>query len=116
MKRKIYTVISVILLVVLYAVIFGFSAQTGEESGRLSHMVSKRLVQLADFFGTKDWMEWEIDSKAALIDLLVRKTAHFSEYAVLGFLEYGLGRAVGYGGRMRRDAAIFFHISYNRCP
>lgn len=90
MKRKIYTVISVILLVILYAVIFGFSAQTGEESGGLSHMVSKRLVQLADFFDTKDWMEWEIDAKAALIDLLVRKTAHFSEYAVLGFLEYGL--------------------------
>lgn len=90
MKRKIYTVISVILLVILYAVIFGFSAQTGEESGGLSHMVSKGLVQLADFFSTKDWMEWEIDSRAAMLDLLVRKTAHFSEYAVLGFLEYGL--------------------------
>lgn len=90
MKKKIYTVILVILLVILYAVIFGFSAQTGEESGGLSHMVSKGLVQLADFFSTKEWMEWEIDSKAAMIDLLVRKAAHFSEYAILGVLEYGL--------------------------
>lgn len=90
MKKKIYTVISLILLLILYAVMFGFSAQTGEESGGLSHLVSKRLVELADFFRTKDWTEPEIYSRADMIELFVRKTAHFSEYALLGYLEYGL--------------------------
>lgn len=90
MKKKIYTVISLILLVILYAVIFGFSAQTGEESGGLSQLLSKRLVELADFFSTKDWTEPEIYSRADMIELFVRKTAHFSEYALLGYLEYGL--------------------------
>lgn len=90
MKKKIYTVISLILLVILYAVMFGFSAQTGNESGGLSHLVSKRLVELADLFSTKEWTELEIDSKAAMIDFFVRKAAHFSEYAFLGYLEYGL--------------------------
>lgn len=90
MKKKIYTVVSLVMLVILYAAMFGFSAQTGEESGGLSHLVSKRLVELADFFSTKDWTEPEIYSRADMIELFVRKTAHFSEYALLGYLEYGL--------------------------
>lgn len=69
---------------------FGFSAQNGERSGNLSFFMSKRLVEFADFFSLDDWSMEEVDTRAEQIDFLIRKAAHFSEYAVLGFLEFGL--------------------------
>lgn len=69
---------------------FGFSAQNGEKSGNLSFLMSKRLVELADFFSPDDWAMEEVDTRAEQIDFLIRKAAHFSEYAALGFLEFGL--------------------------
>ena len=90
MKKKIATIIAIVLIVCIYGIMFGFSAQTGEESGGLSFLVSKRLVEFADFFSLDEWSLEEVDTRAEQIDFLIRKAAHFSEYAVLGFLEFGL--------------------------
>jgi len=64
------------LLIVIWAVIvYSFSNQTGEESSGLSYKVSLIL-----FGGNED-----LASKA---EPIVRKLAHFSEYAIGGLLMY----------------------------
>lgn len=75
---------------VWYAVIFAFSAQTGEESGRLSGALVERSI---------DWMgEWgkvfQADWDAVLrLSFLVRKAAHMGIYFILtGLLFFAFWR------------------------
>lgn len=67
---------------------FGLSAQNGLESGGLSFLLSKKLVQIADCYKAGEWSLAELDLRAELLQFFVRKAAHFSEYALLGGLEY----------------------------
>lgn len=90
-KKKIYTIVSVIMIVLIYGIMFGFSAQTGEESGGLSFLVSKKIVEFADFFSMDSWTMEEVDTRAEAIEFFIRKTAHFCEYAALGFFWLALG-------------------------
>ena len=65
--------------------IFFFSAQSGEQSGQLSGGLTYWLVSHL----TPGWAGWSEEARAArlaLCHLLVRKTAHGTEYAVLGAL------------------------------
>lgn len=89
-KKKIVTCITIVLILCIYGVMFGFSAQNGEQSGDLSFLVSRQLVRFADFFSMDTWTAEEMNTRAEQIDFLIRKAAHFSEYAALGFLEFGL--------------------------
>ncbi|MBR2045161.1 MAG: VanZ family protein [Agathobacter sp.] len=57
--------------------IFSFSMQTGEESAELSGGIVSRLIE--SFFGAGF-------AYASALEHLIRKTAHFSEYFVLGVL------------------------------
>ncbi len=44
-KKKIgITVLAAVLLLVLYVLIFGFSAQDGEQSGSISQIISEKCV------------------------------------------------------------------------
>lgn len=74
-----------ILIALLLYVIYGFSAQTGDESASLSLKVTKFLApRLNGHFAHLSHRE-----QNAIIDYLhpiVRKLAHFSEYALLGAL------------------------------
>jgi VanZ family protein len=74
---------TLILVLLVMAMIFGFSAQTGEASGRLSDRIARFLVQLVspDFDTWTAAMQEEICS---IVGLVVRKAAHFTEYALLG--------------------------------
>lgn len=65
--------------------IFGFSAQSGEESSGLSAIVAEPIaLLLSDFRGGVSSEEW--DSLYRNVDGAIRITAHFCEYAVLGGL------------------------------
>lgn len=90
MKKKIYTIVLIIMIVLIYMVMFSFSAQNGEQSGGLSFLFSKKIIEIADFFSVEEWSLEEVDTKAEAIEFVVRKTAHFSEYAALGFCWFAL--------------------------
>ena len=82
-KKKIaVSVVAAILLVLLYLLIFAFSGQDGEKSGSLSSMISEKCAELLNV----------IDSMAAYFEHPIRKLAHFSEYACMGVLLYGVWR------------------------
>ena len=66
-----------ILSIVWIMVIFSFSLQSGEESGKLSGGIVAWIVSL---FFPDDFAHIE------LVHFLVRKAAHFTEYLILGIL------------------------------
>lgn len=69
-------------LLMMY-IIFGFSAQTGMESGNLSHIVSVKIVEIGDEMLQKGLEDWEIEEVADNIEYYVRKAAHMTEYFLL---------------------------------
>lgn len=87
-KKKGITVLAAILLLVLYVLIFGFSAQDGEQSGSLSQMISEKCVELLHHLTGKNWTEGFMRELAAYFEHPLRKLAHFSEYACMGILLY----------------------------
>lgn len=86
------SVMAAILLVLLYRLIFVFSGQDGEESGSLSAMISEKCTELLNAISGKHWTQNVLDSMAAYFEHPIRKLAHFSEYACMGVLLYGVWR------------------------
>lgn len=84
------TAVLAALLGLLYYVIFGFSAQDAEESGSLSRNVSERCVEIFNSFSGGRWGHDEMDQMVEAIEHPLRKLAHFTEYAYMGILVYGL--------------------------
>lgn len=75
-----------VLGVVLWmGLIFWFSAQPADDSARMSLSVGHvaGLIFIPDY---ESWPSWRQDAFEEGIDYKVRKTAHFTEYAVLGAL------------------------------
>lgn len=77
----------------LMAAIFGFSNQTGEESGSMSAIFTTPITEIIVAF-QEEAMEAameaaEVENLYFRIDHLVRKAAHLTEYAILG-LVWGL--------------------------
>ena len=65
-------------VILWYAVIFGFSAQDGEESGSLSGAIAKAVVRL--FGGDPEGKTRET------LETVIRKCAHMTEFAILALL------------------------------
>ena len=90
MKKRHISVI-LILLIALMIVIFCFSAQPAEEStvtsSRVCQFIAKRIF--SNFDSYEDDLQKKIISG---MTHAVRKTAHFAEYALMGFLWYLLLR------------------------
>lgn len=78
----------------LMILIFGFSGQTGEESGLLSALIAKPLTKIIVTFNA-DITPLQQEQIYQQIDFIVRKTAHFCEYALLGLLLCLLFRSWG---------------------
>ena len=70
-------------LCVMY-MIFSFSAQTADESGQLSMLVSEKVVLLLGKLTSGNLDTAQVGVYADEIHFLVRKMAHFSEYFLLG--------------------------------
>ena len=86
-KRKLLvSILSGILLLVLYGMIFSFSAQDGKKSGSVSTEVAERCVEVVNVVGHKNWTQ---SAKRAMVQSFehpVRKIAHFLEYTCMGIL------------------------------
>lgn len=97
-KRTWIRILWILLLLVWMGVIFFFSAQTAEESSEMSDGLTMQVIRWL----WRDFDSWTAARQEALlsqITYLVRKGAHFTEYAVLGFLAGG----VLYSGETKRN-------------
>lgn len=78
MKKYILRVIFLIIIILISSIIFGFSAQDGEESGGLSKKV---VLIVADIFNIEND---NIEKFIEIGEPIVRKLAHFGIYTILG--------------------------------
>ena len=81
-SKYFYPLLTLIPLILVALMIFGFSAQTGDESEGLSRKVAYWIIDNADTSGMTP-REFEDFEYAVLHG--VRKAAHFSEFAAFGF-------------------------------
>lgn len=84
MRKKIFMILTLFWMVV----IFCFSAQTAEESTEVSNSVGMLMGHIL-IPGFDTWDEGKQLAYAEKIEYPVRKCAHASEYAILGFLLVG---------------------------
>ena len=80
-KKIIFTVLTFLWV----GVIFSFSLQTGEVSGDMSSsilqkMISWAAVEVFEEIGPITQIQWDF------LHLILRKCAHFTEFAILGIL------------------------------
>lgn len=85
MKKSVLLICILILTVGWMLLIFGFSSQTGAESGSLSALLSEPMTKLLIRFADDSSTEAE-SALFSRVDIGVRKIAHFTEYAILGGL------------------------------
>lgn len=85
MKKSVLLICILILTVGWMLLIFGFSSQTGAESGSLSALLSEPITKLLIRFADDSSTEAE-SALFSRVDIGVRKIAHFTEYAILGGL------------------------------
>ena len=76
--------LSLLLVIAVMVMIYCFSAQTGTQSGAMSGQITTWVIKLF----VPDFENWAAEDQASLrytVGFLIRKTAHFLEYALLGF-------------------------------
>ena len=88
--KKKTPVILWVLLILLYCGIFWFSAQDGNTSGDISMNLSRQGVKFWDGFAGKGLNFADLEALAETFEHILRKGAHFAEYAVMGVLVYGI--------------------------
>lgn len=86
LRRCLISAAATMLLLLLYGIIFSFSAQDAEESGSISYLVSEKCVEIADSVSGRNWTEDFKETIIRQIEHPIRKLAHFSEYACMGVL------------------------------
>lgn len=81
-RRRIRRILLWVFLAGIACMIFFFSSQNGEDSSRMSGRVLKHVIAYL-----QPALEWVIGRgvSMATMERVVRKLAHFSEYALLGF-------------------------------
>lgn len=87
MKRKLISAVLIALTVTWMGVIFSFSCENGGESAESSGGFIKSFISLID----KDFDSLSAEKQTEIVeryDHFVRKTAHFTIYAILGGLLY----------------------------
>lgn len=81
-------VVCKVLLLLLYAVIFLFSAQDGATSGGISMSVSRKGIWLFDLLTGGRLTAERLAGLVTAFEHPLRKMAHFAEYALMGVLVY----------------------------
>ena len=87
-KINILRAVLIILLLANLWIIFGFSNQSGEESGSLSRKITEAITKNIKAIQNLESMEKE--KVLSRIEHIVRKLAHFSLYTSVGFLTMSL--------------------------
>lgn len=78
----------ILMLIVIFYIIFGFSAQNGEDSGKLSLRITKFIVDhfLGLFKNFDNITRWQYINR---LHPIIRKLAHFTLYTAVGFSVMG---------------------------
>ena len=76
--------LSLLLVIAVMVIIYCFSAQTGVESGAMSGRITRWVLNLV-VPGFGDFSQEKQEAIRSAVSFVVRKLAHFSEYALLGF-------------------------------
>lgn len=75
--------LSFIPLIIMLSMIFSFSAQDGEASGKLSYEISYKIIEIKSMVLNENKTEAEIAEGADDIHFYVRKAGHMTEYFIL---------------------------------
>ncbi len=86
-KGRITGTIFWILVIMWMAFIFYMSAQTGTESADMSSPIAETVARIF-VPGLDNMPEEKQDKVIGKAEFIIRKGAHFTEYAILGFLIY----------------------------
>ena len=100
-------IIYAILIIIWMAVVFAFSNQPADNSSKSSGRITEIVVKIIAKEPEKRTPEL-IDT----VETIVRKTAHFSLYAVGGFLMAGLVNTTNASNKKLIIFAIFFTTLY----
>lgn len=76
--------LSLLLVIAVMVMIYCFSAQTGAESGAMSGRITMWILNLV-VPGFGDFSPEKQETIRSTVSFVVRKLAHFSVYALLGF-------------------------------
>lgn len=76
--------LSFVPAIVMMCVIFMFSEQDGNTSGQLSYEVGVKVFTAVNEVMDKGWSEQRISELSKKSQFYIRKTAHFTEYFMLG--------------------------------
>lgn len=88
--KVIFTIIAATILVMIYLLIFVFSASDGEQSGELSGKVTSCIITFMETLSGVS-LSWKDDAaQVEAVEHQVRKTAHMIEFAMIGFWSYGI--------------------------
>ncbi|SER41870.1 VanZ family protein [Lachnobacterium bovis] len=85
-NSKVFKKLNIILVIAWCIVIFCFSAQTGSKSSSLSKKISIAVVNTVNKISNIELEQDGVQRTLKNIEFYVRKTAHFSEYAILAIL------------------------------
>lgn len=101
--KKLYTIIALSLLILLYIMIFFLSSENGDQSSDISMRVTRafwRIYYKIAGGGEGPVVEYTVSSTEGFI----RKLAHFIEYAGVGFLSYSI--VVTWYGTVRKGQLL----------
>lgn len=110
MKRNIIRIILILLLLCTFFIIFGFSSQNGDTSGGISTRITESILEKSNRYNS---LEEEQKNKVShRIEKIIRKIAHFSIYAMVGFLLMGLLSTYKLKNKWRIVITILIGILY----
>ena len=98
--------------IVMAMIIFGFSKQDGEESSGLSYKAADIILTVCDKAGIIDCNENNRESMIEAVQFPIRKAAHMTEYAILGWIAFAFLGSCGIQGKMHYIAVLGFNFCY----
>ena len=101
-RKKILSAVFLLLTIACTVIIFSNSMNIGLDSGRQSGKVVQAVIKVADVLGIK------INNVESLHHI-VRKSAHFLEYALLGALSFFTLKIMG----MKTFPRVYFTLGYS---
>ena len=106
-RQRVAYILSAVLVITMLCVIFRFSAADATHSSHLSEGVCIRLVRELNSVFPEQFPKEKLVKVAEAIEYPIRKCAHFTEYAVLGFFTY---KAVSCDVKDRKKAVLIAQL------
>lgn len=102
-----------IAVIGMSAMIFGFSSHTGEQSSGLSEKLAETIIiKIEKIIGVDLTQKNEVFE---MFHFILRKSAHFAEYAVLGLLSFLLVESYGFSIKICAVSALLYCFLFAAC-